>query len=83
MGLLRWQRTSGYKAAVYLGAGIFSGFVALLNLSALVATDPSFVQTATLAYVGFATAIVLPAARALGNLTYETPRQAQGEDPAV
>lgn len=74
IGIYRWHRTSGYKSSVYLAAGIFAGLVALMNLSALAADGLSFIWTAALAYVGFATTIVLPAARALGNLTYETPR---------
>jgi hypothetical protein len=83
MCLMRWHRSNGYKAAVYLAVAAFSGLVALLNLSGLVASDTSFIRTATLAYVGFATAIVLPAARALGNLTYETPHQPEKEDAAI
>jgi hypothetical protein len=72
MSLLGKQRSRGFKAVVYLVFGAFAGLIALLNLLAILATDVSFVQTAALAYVGFATAILLPAARALGNLTYET-----------
>ena len=83
MGLFRWRRTKGYKAAIYLALSAFSGLVALVNLSALLATDPSFVRIATFAYVGFATAAVLPAARALGNLTYETPDRTEREDAPV
>jgi hypothetical protein len=44
------------------------------------------VRTAALAYAGFATAVMLPAARALGNLTYEEPEETEeteGEDAAV
>jgi hypothetical protein len=82
--VIRWQRSSGYKSAVYLVVSVFAGLVALLNLSAMLASDASFVRTATLAYVGFATAILLPAARALGNLTYEKPKEeAEGKDAAV
>jgi hypothetical protein len=82
MCILRWNRAAhGFKAGVYLGFGIFAGAVALLNLSALLATDASFLRTATLAYMAFATAILLPLARALGNLTYEEPDE--HEDAAV
>jgi hypothetical protein len=81
--LFRAQRCDGYKSAVYLGVGIFAGLVALLNLSAMLAAGTSFVGTAILAYAGFATAALLPAARALGNLTYEEPEETEGEDAAV
>lgn len=82
MSLHRWQRTSGYSSAIYLAVCAFAGTVAVLNLSALFA-DPSFVRTAALAYVGFATSMLLPVGRALSNLTYETPGQEEREDPAV
>jgi hypothetical protein len=81
--LFRWQRSSGYKSAVYLVVGVFAGLVALLNLSAILAADTTFVRTAALAYAGFATAVMLPAARALGNLTYEEPEETEGDDAAV
>lgn len=83
LSLFRWQRTDGYKATIYLVVGVFAGFVALLNLSTLLASEASFVRTATLAYVGFATVIVLPAARALSKLTYEAPEESEGEDASV
>jgi hypothetical protein len=83
MCMMRQQRSGGYKSAVYLAVAIFSGIVALLNLSALLATDVSFIRTATLAYVGFATAILLPVARALCKLTYETPESSESEDAAI
>ncbi len=73
--VLRWRRTSGFKGAVYLGCAVFAAFMVLLNLTALFAAGESFIRTATLAYVGFATVIILPAARALGRLTYETPEE--------
>lgn len=83
MAIYRWNKTSGFKSAVYLAAGVFAGLVALMNVTLLLAADASFVRTATLAYVGFAMAIVLPVARAIGNLTYETPGQTESEDAAV
>jgi hypothetical protein len=73
MCLIRWRRATGFKSSVYFCFAVFAAFVMILNLSALVATGGSFVRTATLAYIGFATAILLPAARALGRLTYDAP----------
>lgn len=83
MSLVSWRSAKGFRATVYLVFAIFAGLVALLNVSALLATDRSFLRTATLAYVGFAMAAVLPAARALGSLTYKTPDESEGEDANV
>lgn len=83
MGVYRWRRAHGLKAGIYLSVGVFAGLVALMNLSALLAADLSFVRTATLAYLGFATAILLPAARAFGDLTYRAPDPDETEDRAV
>lgn len=81
--LIRWHRASGFRAAVYMAFGVFAALVALLNLTALFATDGSFARTATLAYVSFATAVILPGARALGNLTYQAPAEAEREDATI
>ncbi len=83
MCLIRWRRASGFKAGVYLAFSIFAAFVILLNVSALVATGDSFVRTATLAYIGFATAIILPAARALSKLGYEPPDESEESDATI
>ena len=83
MSLMRWRGTTGFKAVVHVVFAVFAGLVALLNVSALVAGGDTFIRTATVAYLGFATAAVLPAARALGNLTYEKPSESEGEDAAV
>ena len=83
MSLIRWRGATGFKAAVYTAFAVFAALVALLNMAALLAGGDSFMRTAALAYVGFATAAILPAARALGNLTYEEPSESEGEDAAV
>ena len=83
MSLIRWRGADGFKSAVYLAFAVFAGLVALVNISALMAGGDSFIRTAALAYSGFATAAVLPAARALANLTYEKPSESEGEDAAV
>lgn len=81
--LLRWRATKGFAAWVYLAVAALAGLAALLNLSGLLASDASFVRTATFAYIGFATAALLPAARALGELTYDAPEERESDDAAV
>jgi hypothetical protein len=83
MSLMRWSSAGGFRAAVHLGFAVFAGFIALANLSALIAGDESFIRTATLAYLGFATAAVLPAARALANVRYEQPEGTETRDATV
>lgn len=66
--LARWRRASGYKSAVYMGFALVSVAVALLNLSVLVSSSQTMAWPVAFAYVGFATALFVPAARALGSL---------------
>lgn len=83
MSLMRWYGASGFKAMVYMAFAVFSGLIALLNLSLLLASDGSFVRTAALGYLGFATAIVLPAARVLANVTYDKDRDGSKKEDAT
>jgi uncharacterized membrane protein YhaH (DUF805 family) len=83
MCYVRRRRAIGFKSAVYFVCSTLAAAIALLNFIALFADGDTFVHAAALAYLGFATAIVLPAARALGNLTYETPKAGEKKDAPV
>lgn len=83
IALHRWRQATKFRAGVYLAVAACAGFVALLNLVLIAAEDNSFVRTVSLSYAGFATIILLPVARALSKLTYETPDTTGDDDRTV
>lgn len=80
---IRWYRTEGFKSAVYLGLGALASLVSLANVVIFLVPDATFLARAIVSYLAFATAILLPAARALGNATYEPPEDSEERDVTV